>query len=78
MGSRITRFLTEEKSSTKVSFDLFPDFKPFLDPVDFSDCKRYDFYLNRVLLTEKECGEYVTSHNKEMCKFQTNGLTFNS
>jgi len=36
------------------------------DPVDFSDCKRNDFYLNRVLLTEKECREYVTSHIKEM------------
>jgi hypothetical protein len=52
--------------------------RKFSDAVDFSDCKRYDFYLNRVLLTEKECREYVTSHNKEMCKFQTNGLTFNS
>ena len=65
------RFLIEEKSSTKVCEILFHDFNdPLSDPVDLSDCKRYDFYLNRVLLSDKECTEYVAAHIKEMCKYR--------
>ena len=52
---------------------LFLDFrkinlKIFSEPENLSDCKRYDFYLNRVPLSDKQCEEYVEKHTKEMCK----------